>query len=102
MLLIIPVGFATADAAYQDALDQAPGADTLVNFEGRADHLFIFPFYFEVCAQVHGWAVSSSQLTAHTESKTQADEYVGYWRARWAERPAIGAWAPDPIASPTF
>ncbi len=61
-LLIIPVGFATAESAYQDALSKAPGTDTLISYEARATNLFIFPFYYEVCTEVHGFAVSSKSI----------------------------------------
>lgn len=59
VLLVIPVGFATAESAYNDALSQAPGADTLVNYEERTTNLFLFPFYYQVCTEIHGYAVSS-------------------------------------------
>jgi hypothetical protein len=63
VLLIIPVGFATAESAFEDALGQAPGSDALVSYEARTSTLFIFPFYTQVCAVVHGYAVSSKTLT---------------------------------------
>jgi hypothetical protein len=59
VLLIVPVGFATAENAYADALSQAPGADTLVNYEERVTNLFIFPFYYQICTEIHGNAVAS-------------------------------------------
>jgi hypothetical protein len=62
VLSIIPVGFATAEAAYADALGQAPGADVLLNYEARATTLVVIPFYYEVCTEVHGFAISSKEL----------------------------------------
>jgi hypothetical protein len=68
VLLIIPVGIATVESAYEDALSQAPGADTLVDYEERVTNLFAFPFYYEVCTQVQGYAVSSKSRTPVAES----------------------------------
>jgi hypothetical protein len=62
VLLFIPVGFATAERAYADALAQAPGADALVRYEARQRALFVFPFYYEVCSEVHGYAANSKSL----------------------------------------
>ena len=67
VLLIIPVGFATVESAYDDALAQDPGTDTLVNYEERTTSLFIFPFYYEVCTEVHGHAVSSKSAAPAPE-----------------------------------
>jgi hypothetical protein len=64
VLLIIPVGFATAESAYAEALGQSPGADALLNYEERRTHVFALPFYYQVCTVVHGYAVSSKTLTA--------------------------------------
>jgi hypothetical protein len=61
-ILIIPVGFGTAEAAYADALEQAPGTDALLNYESRSSVVFAFPFYYHVCSEVHGYAVSSKTL----------------------------------------
>ncbi|MCA9590032.1 MAG: hypothetical protein KC657_32230 [Myxococcales bacterium] len=62
VLGFIPVGIATAEAAYADALAQAPGADTLISYEERANVLVAFIFYYQVCTEVHGYAVSSRAL----------------------------------------
>lgn len=62
VLGLIPVGVATAEAAYADALEQAPGANTLISYESRTSAFFAFIFYYEVCAEVHGWAVPSNVL----------------------------------------
>lgn len=62
VLFFIPIGVATAESAYADALAQAPGADTLIRYESRMTSLFLWPFYFETCAIVHGYAVSSKSL----------------------------------------
>jgi hypothetical protein len=64
VLLIIPAGFATAESAYAKALGQAPGADALVRYEARTNALVIFPFYYQVCTEVHGYAVKSETLVA--------------------------------------
>jgi hypothetical protein len=64
VLLIIPVGIGTVESAYDDALSQAPGSDTLLDFEQRTTNLFIFPFYYEVCTELHGYAASSKSGSA--------------------------------------
>ena len=53
-LMFIPIGVATAEAAYEDALSQAPGTDTIVNYEERMNLLFLFPLYYEMCTEIHG------------------------------------------------
>lgn len=70
VLLLIPVGFATAESAYQDALSQAPGADTLVNYEERVTDLFAFPFYYQVCTEIHGYAVAAKSKRSAAGSTT--------------------------------
>jgi hypothetical protein len=67
VLLVIPVGFATAESAYADALSQAPGSDTVVDIEQRTTNLFIFPFYYQICTEFHGYAVSSKSRTSAAE-----------------------------------
>lgn len=62
VLLIIPVGVATANAAYDDALAQAPGADAIVRFESRTSLVMAVPFYLESCAVVHGYAINTKRL----------------------------------------
>lgn len=62
VLGFIPVGFATAEDAYADALSKAPGADALVSYEARTNAFFAFIFYYQVCTEVHGYAISSKQL----------------------------------------
>jgi hypothetical protein len=62
VLSLIPVGIATAEKAYADALEKAPGTDALVRYEARVTTLYVFLFYTEVCSQVHGYAVSSKTL----------------------------------------
>jgi hypothetical protein len=76
VLMFIPVGIATAESAYKDALSQAPGADTIVNYEERVTNLFIFPFYYEVCTQIHGYAVASKSAARAAEpaSKPASEE----------------------------
>jgi hypothetical protein len=67
VLLFIPIGFATAESAYEDAVSQVPGADTLVAYEERATGLSIFPFYYEVCTEIHGYAVSAKPNSSESE-----------------------------------
>jgi hypothetical protein len=69
VLLLIPVGFGTVESAYADALSQVPGADTIVDYEERTNNLFIFPLYYEVCTEVHGYAVSSKSRGPATRSR---------------------------------
>lgn len=64
VLGLIPVGVATVEAAYADALAQAPGTDTLIRYEERTNAMFAFIFYYQVCTEVHGYAVSSKALAA--------------------------------------
>ena len=68
VLMLIPIGIATAESAYKDALSQAPGTDTLVNYEERSTNLFLFPFYYEICTEIHGYAVASKSAAAATEA----------------------------------
>jgi len=74
VLFIIPVGFATAESAYNDALSQAPGSDTLVNYEERTTNLFLFPFYYQVCTEIHGYAVASKSPAAAPRAAPAAAE----------------------------
>jgi hypothetical protein len=83
ILLIIPAGFATAESAYADALGQAPGADVLLNYEARASVLVIAPFYYQVCTEVHGFAVSSKALVAASADRSGAAEDVAFWQRKW-------------------
>lgn len=74
VLLFIPVGFATAESAYNDALSQAPGADTIVNYEERVTNLFAFPFYYQVCTEIHGYAIASKSGGADKPANKPADK----------------------------
>jgi len=67
VLMLIPIGIATAESAYKDALSQAPGTDTIVNYEERSTNLFLFPFYYEMCTEIHGYAVASKTAAGATE-----------------------------------
>jgi hypothetical protein len=86
VLMIIPVGFATVESAYAEALAQAPGADMLLNYETRSSLVFIAPFYYQVCSEVHGFAVSSQQVALAGERGGRAPVNVastaGAGRAR--------------------
>jgi hypothetical protein len=75
VLMFIPIGIATAESAYKDALSQAPGADTLLHYEERTTNLFLFPFYYEACTQIHGYAVASKSgaPAAEPASKPASD-----------------------------
>jgi hypothetical protein len=64
VLTIIPVGIATIEDAVADALEQAPGTDTLLRYEERTDVVVVVPFYTQVCTEVHGYAVASKTLAA--------------------------------------
>ena len=68
VLSFIPIGFATAEAAYADALAKAPGTDALISYEARISTVVIVPFYYEVCSEVHGYAVVSKTLVAKSDS----------------------------------
>ncbi len=76
VLLFIPVGFATAESAYADALAKAPGTDAIVDYEVRGTGFFVFPFYYEICTEVHGYAVSSKSLAAGTDPEAQRRRFV--------------------------
>lgn len=69
VLLFIPIGFATVVSAYEDALAEAPGTDTLMDYQERVNGLFLFPFYHQLCTEVHGYAVSSK--TASTQPQPE-------------------------------
>jgi len=88
VLLFIPVGFATAESAYAEALGQAPGTDMLLNHEARASVLFITPFYYQVCTQVHGFAVNSKTFVAAAENPSAARAELDGWRRKWDEEKA--------------
>jgi hypothetical protein len=86
-LLIIPLGFGTSDAAFEDALAQAPGADTLVDWRMKQDVLAILAtiIYFQSCVTVEGYAVDSSKLVQEAGDKAAARSYVSYWQERRTE-----------------
>jgi hypothetical protein len=65
VLLFIPVGFATIESAYADALGKAPGADAILDYQERTTAMFVFPFYYEVCSEVHGYAVQSKNVASN-------------------------------------
>lgn len=83
VLLFIPVGFATAERAYAEALAQAPGADTLINYEARVTHVGALPFYYQICTEVHGFALSSKQFVASAEDKAAATATIEHWQDKW-------------------
>ena len=64
ILGLIPIGVATAEAAYADALAKAPGADALISYEARTSAVVVMFLYYQVCSEVHGYAVSSKSLVA--------------------------------------
>jgi len=67
ILGLIPIGVATAEAAYADALAKAPGADALISYEARTSAVVVMFFYYQVCSEVHGYAVSSKSLVAKAD-----------------------------------
>jgi hypothetical protein len=83
-LIIIPLGFGTSDAAFEDALAQAPGTDTLVDWRMKEDNLGILAtiIYFQSCVTVEGYAVNSSKLVQDASDKAAAQSYLGYWQER--------------------
>lgn len=83
VLLIIPVGIATAEGAYSDALAQAPGADTLLDYQARVSGVFITPFYYQVCTEVHGFAISSKAFVAAANDKGAALAKVEDSHRKW-------------------
>lgn len=83
VLLIIPVGIATAESAYSDALAQAPGTDTLLDYQARVSGIFITPFYYQVCAEVHGFAISSKAFVAAAGDKALAVAKVEDSQRQW-------------------
>jgi hypothetical protein len=70
ILSLIPVGVATAESAYAEALAKAPGADALISYEARVTTVIVAPFYYQVCSEVHGYAVSSKSLVAKAAGVT--------------------------------
>ncbi len=62
ILFVIPISVATAEHAFANALEKAPGADTLLEYETRSHATFIPPFFYEMCFDVHGIAVTAAQL----------------------------------------
>ena len=86
-LLVIPLGFGTSDAAFEDALAKAPGTDTLVDWHMKQDVLAILAtiIYFQHCVNVEGYAVDSSKLVQEAADKAAARNYVSYWKERRAD-----------------
>jgi hypothetical protein len=83
-LIVIPLGFGTSDSAFEDALAQAPGTDTLVDWRMKQDVLAILAtiIYFQSCVTVEGYAVSSSKVVHDAADPAAARRYVGYWRQK--------------------
>jgi hypothetical protein len=61
VLIFIPVGFGSPNRAYNQALAEAPGSDTLLRYEARSS-MFFSPLYSHWCDEIHGYAVSSKTL----------------------------------------
>lgn len=82
VLLFIPLGFATANGAFNDALSNSQGADTLVDWHMKQDVLAIVGslIYFENCIVVEGKAVDSSELVASASDGQKAQAFVEHWR----------------------
>jgi hypothetical protein len=83
-LLIIPLGFGTSDSAFEDALSQAPGTDTLVDWHMTQDVLSIIGtvIYFQSCVTVEGYPVNASKLVRQARDPDAARRYVSYWQGR--------------------
>jgi hypothetical protein len=64
LLMLIPLGYSSAEAAYDEALESAPGSDTILRYETRVTDVFFSPLYAQFCTEIHGYAVSSKQLGA--------------------------------------
>ncbi len=64
LLMLIPIGYSSAEAAYDEALEAAPGTDTILRYETRVTDAFFSPLYAQFCTEIHGYAVSSKQLDA--------------------------------------
>lgn len=81
-LLVIPLGFGTATAAFDDALSNAQGADTLVDWHMKQDTLAIIGtlIYFENCITVEGKAIDSQDLVANADANSGAEAYVAHWQ----------------------
>ena len=81
-LLFIPLGFGTATAAFDDALSNAQGADTLVDWHMKQDTLAIVGtlLYFENCITVEGKAIDSQDLVASAGPDSGAEAYVRHWQ----------------------
>jgi len=80
-LLVIPLGYATSNAAFNDALSQASGADTLVDWHMKQDVLAIVGslIYFQNCIVVEGKAVNSAELVARADEPREARAFVEHW-----------------------
>jgi hypothetical protein len=83
VLLIIPVGIATAEGAYSDALAQAPGADTLLDYQARVSGVYVFPFYTQICTEVHGFAVASKAFVGAATDKVAAVAKLEESQRKW-------------------
>jgi hypothetical protein len=64
LLMFIPIGYSNVAAAWEEALEGAPGADTIVRYETRVTDVFFSPLYGQFCTEIHGYAVSSKELGA--------------------------------------
>ena len=81
-LIIIPLGFGTSDSAFDDALAQSPGADTLVDWHMTEDVLSIIGsvIYFQSCVTVEGYPVNASKLVSEAADPAAAGRYLAYWQ----------------------
>jgi hypothetical protein len=83
-LIFIPLGFGSSDSAFEDALAQAPGTDTLVDWRLKEETLAIVLtiLYAQSCVTVEGYAVNSSKVVKEAADPSAARRYVSYWQQR--------------------
>jgi hypothetical protein len=73
LLGLIPLGYSSADAAWREALESAPGTDTLLRYETRITDVFVSPVYAQFCTEIHGYAVSSQTLSGAVDGVSPRD-----------------------------
>lgn len=63
ILLLIPIGLVnpTIEGAIDDALDQVPGADALMNASIKKTVMSLLPIYTKTCVVVEGDAVNTHE-----------------------------------------
>jgi len=82
-LIFIPLGFGTANAAFDDALAKANGADTLVDWHMKQEVLAILGtiIYYQHCIVVEGKAIDSRELVVSAaEGEAAGQRYVEHFQ----------------------